>query len=98
MKLSRLDPDKQIAAGTIITVCGKRNTGTSLITRHLMSVLRDKIEFAICMTPTQSSADAFRQCMPHGLVYDQGLDLGVIERLMAYQSECAAKGKRDMSS
>ena len=94
IKLSRLEPEKQIAAGSIVTIVGKRNTGKTRLCLHLMYLLRDKFDFVIAMTPTQSTATALREIMPSACVYDQGLDLGVIERLMAYQADCAAKGKR----
>ena len=57
LKLSRLDPAKQIAAGSIITVVGKRNTGKSKIVQNLMYLLRDKFEF--CISPHQKNAQAF---------------------------------------
>ena len=94
IKLSRLEPEKQIAAGSIITIVGKRNTGKTRLCLNLMYLLREKFDFVIAMTPTQSTATALREIMPAACVYDQGLDLGVIERLMAYQADCAAKGKR----
>jgi hypothetical protein len=93
LKLEKLDPQAQINAGSIITVIGKRNTGKTVLLRSLMYKLRDRIEFAICMTPTASSAESFRQSMPPGCVYD-GLDLDVIDRLMEFQSDCARRGKR----
>ena len=98
IKLSKLEPDRQIAAGSIITIVGKRNTGKTQLCLNLMYLLRDKFEFVLAMTPTQSTAAALREIMPAACVYDQGLDLGAIERLMAYQAECAAKGKRQRST
>jgi len=51
IKLSRLDPEKQIAAGSIITIVGRLNSGKSKICLHLMYLLREKFEFVIAMTP-----------------------------------------------
>ena len=94
LKLLKLNPAEQISVGSIITVVGKRNTGKSLIVRELLYKLRDQIDFCVCMTPTASSAHAFSQMMPRACVYDQGLNLEVIDKLMAFQSDCAKRKKR----
>ena len=93
LKLAKLDPTQQIPSGSIITIVGKRNTGKTQCILNLMYALREKVEFAICMTPTRSSAVEFKKVMPSSCVYD-GLDLDVIERMMDVQAECAAAKKR----
>ena len=94
IQLQKLSPDKQIPCGSIISVIGKRNTGKSKIIMNLLYKLREKVDFCICMTPTTDSAEAFATCMPRQCIYDKGLDLDVIERLMDLQSDHAARGKR----
>ena len=93
LKLSKLDPAKQVAPGSIITLVGKRNTGKTQCILNLMFELRNKIELCICMTPTRSSAQAFAKVMPRCLIFDE-LRLDVIERLMDIQSEIAAAKRR----
>ena len=93
LKLDRFDPATQIPKHSIITVIGKRNTGKSTMVKSLLYKLRDRVEFCLCFTPTASSAEAFAQVMPRACVYDK-LDMEVIDRLMAYQSDCANRGKR----
>ena len=94
LKLSRLDVSKQVPLGSIITIVGKLNTGKSKCVLNILYKLRDKLDFCLCMTPTASSAAAFAQIMPRACVYENGLDLDVIERLMAFQSDCAKEKKR----
>jgi hypothetical protein len=53
----------------------------------LMYKLRDKIDCCIAMTPTTSSAEEFAKVMPRQCVYDQGLNLNVIDRLMDTQTD-----------
>ena len=93
LKLDRFDPDT-LPLGSITLCQGRRNTGKSTILKSLMLALKDKIDVCVAMTPTQSSADFFRSVMPPQLVYDKGIELGVIETLLAIQRELIANGKR----
>ena len=93
LQLHKLDPARQIAAGSIIHVISKRNTGKSILIKGLCYKLRDKIDFCICFAQSTSSAESFASIMPPRCIY-QTLDLSVVDRLMAYQKECAQKGKR----
>ena len=90
--VERWDAD-QIKPGSIIALIGKRGSGKSHMALQILYKLRNKIDFAVCMTPTQSSAEAFSRCMPRCLIYDK-LDLDAIQRLIDYQSDCLARGKK----
>eukprot|EP00966_Prymnesium_polylepis_P092392 2138846-Prymnesium_polylepis.1 len=96
IRLERLSPG-QIAVGSIISIIGKRGTGKTLMLRALTYKLRDKIDFCIAMTPTTSSAEALAKVMPRQCIYDQGLNLDVIDRLMDTQTDNAARGSRVFS-
>jgi energy-coupling factor transporter ATP-binding protein EcfA2 len=98
IKLERLSPTESIAAGSIISIIGKRGTGKTLLLRALTYKLRDKIDFCIAMTPTTSSAEALAKVMPRQCIYDQGLNLDVIDRLMDTQTDNAARGSRVFST
>ena len=94
--VDRLDADS-IKTGSIIVLLGRRGTGKSVCAYNLLYKLRDKHDFALCFTPTQSSADLFAKCMPRRCIYDR-LDLTVLQRLLDYQASCLAKGKRCRST
>ena len=93
LKLDRFDP-RTLPLGSITLCQGRRNTGKSTILKSLMFALREKIDCCVAMTPTQSSAEFFRSVMPAPLVYDKGIELGVIETMLTIQRELIAIGKR----
>ena len=93
LKLDRFDPST-LPLGSITLIQGRRNTGKSTILRSLMYAQRSKVDICVAMTPTQSSAEFFRSVMPPQLVYDKGIELGVIESLLTIQREIIAGGKR----
>ena len=53
----------------IILVVGKRGTGKSVLQRDLMYNMREKIDFGLAMTPTEETAEMFRQHMPDDWIY-----------------------------
>lgn len=54
----------------IIIVVGKRGTGKSVLQRDLMYHLSDKLDFGLAMTPTEETADTFREHMPDSWIYN----------------------------
>jgi hypothetical protein len=93
LQLDRFDP-ASLPLGSISLVQGRRNTGKSTILKSLMFAVRSKIDCVVAMTPTQSSVDFFRSVMPTALVYEKGIDVGVIEAMLTMQRELISKGKR----
>jgi hypothetical protein len=97
IKLKRLSPTEQIAIGSTVSIIGKRGTGKTKMLMALMYKLRDKVDFCLAFTPTTSSAEEFAKVMPRQCIYDQGLSLEVIDRLMDTQTDNAARGSRVFS-
>ena len=54
----------------IIIVVGKRGTGKSVLQRDLMYHLAGKLDFGLAMTPTEETADTFREHMPDSWIYN----------------------------
>ena len=79
---------------SISLLLGRRNTGKSTLMRDLLYHMRDHSDVCICMTPTESAAQFFREITPKSFVYDSGLDLAMLESLMTIQREFARTGKR----
>ena len=91
--LDRLDPST-IKPGSVIVITARRNSGKTVLLRDLMFHLRKSIDVTVAMTQSVSSAEMLREHVPASCVYDQGLDLGVIEKLLAAQRASLAAGKR----
>ena len=69
LKVKRFDP-ATLKAHRIIILVGKRGTGKSVLQRDLMYHLSEKIDMGVAMTPTEESADTFRQHMPDSMIYN----------------------------
>ena len=91
--LDRLDPST-IKPGSVIVITARRNSGKTVLLRDLMYHLRKSIDVTVAMTQSVSSAEMLREHVPASCVYSDGLDLGVIEKLLAAQRASLAAGKR----
>ena len=69
MRIKRFDP-QTLKPHRIIIIVGKRGTGKSVMQRDLMYHLSGKVDFGLAMTPTEESADMFRQHMPDSWIYN----------------------------
>lgn len=92
VSISRLDPST-IKPGSVILCCARRNSGKSVLMRDILYHMRKQIDVTLVMTPTQSSADMFKEHVPGSLVW-MGLDMTIIERLLETQRACLQEGKR----
>tara|TARA_B110001450_G_C17656416_1_gene495458 strand:+ start:179 stop:1081 length:903 start_codon:yes stop_codon:yes gene_type:complete len=54
----------------IIIVVGKRGTGKSVLQRDLMYHLSGTLDFGLAMTPTEETAETFREHMPDSWIYN----------------------------
>lgn len=91
--LDRLDPSA-INVGSVIVITARRNSGKTVLLRDVMFHLRKSIDVTVAMTQSVSSAEMLREHVPASCVYDQGLDLGVIQGLLVAQRASLAAGKR----
>ena len=91
--LDRLDPST-IKPGSVIVITARRNSGKTVLMRDLMYHLRKSIDVTVAMTQSVSSAEMLREHVPASCVYSDGLDLSVIEKLLAAQRASLAAGKR----
>ena len=91
--LDLLDPST-IKPGSVIVITARRNSGKTVLLRDLMYHLRKSIDVTVAMTQSVSSAEMLREHVPASCVYSDGLDLGVIEKLLAAQRASLAAGKR----
>ena len=91
--LEQFDPTT-IKPGSVVVITARRNSGKTVLLRDCMYHLRKSIDCTVCMTQSVSSAEMFRQHVPASCVHENGLDLAVIEKLLAAQRASLAAGKR----
>lgn len=85
VRLKRFDPTT-IKAHRIIILVGKRGTGKSVLQRDLMYHMRDSVDFGLAMTPTEETAEMFRQHMPHDWVYN-AFSTAKLDTMLSLQRE-----------
>jgi hypothetical protein len=85
VRLKRFDPTA-IKPHRIILVVGKRGTGKSVLQRDLMYHMRDSIDFGLAMTPTEETADMFREHMPDDWIY-HGFSVAKLDTMLGLQRE-----------
>lgn len=68
LKLKRFNPET-LKEHRIIIIVGKRGTGKSVMQRDLLYHISRKLDFGLAMTPTEESAEMFRQHMPDTWIY-----------------------------
>tara|TARA_B110000046_G_C12891535_1_gene354586 strand:- start:42 stop:884 length:843 start_codon:yes stop_codon:yes gene_type:complete len=76
----------------IIIVVGKRGTGKSVLQRDLLYHLSDKVDFGMAMTPTEESAETFRQHMPDSWIYS-GFSTVKMEQMLSMQRDMVKNRK-----
>ena len=69
LKISKWDP-ATFKCGSVILICGKRGTGKSFLMKDLAYHIRDKVDYGVCMSPTDDVQDGFRSFMPASLIYN----------------------------
>ena len=92
----KFDP-KTLKPHRIIIVVGKRGTGKSVLQRDLLYHLADKLDFGLAMTPTEESAETFREHMPDSWIYN-GFSTHKLDTMLNLQRESVKKKKARVSS
>lgn len=75
--VSSIKPDR------IINVIGKRGTGKSHLIKEIMYTLRSRFDIGCGMTPTFSSAQDMKECMPNGMVFEDGYNESQLKKMLA---------------
>lgn len=96
LKIQRFDPEKQLKEHRICLFIGRRGTGKTKLMEDIMYRLKDRLDFGLCMTPTEETAGMFRQHVPDTWVYD-GFNTARLEQMLAMQRVASAAGKRPRS-
>lgn len=68
LRVRKFDPST-LKPHRIIILVGKRGTGKSVLQRDLLYHLSEKLDFGLAMTPTEESAETFRQHIPDSWIY-----------------------------
>lgn len=90
-RVQRFDPDT-MKPHRIILLIGKRGTGKSVLQRDLLYHMRERIDMSVAMTPTEESAEMFREHMPDAWIYNSFSQQG-IESLLALQRDSVRSKK-----
>ena len=80
LRVRRFDPTT-LKPHRIIIIVGK-----SVLQRDLLSRLADKLDFGLAMTPTEESADTFREHMPDAWIYPT-FSASKLEAMLVMQRE-----------
>lgn len=91
LRVRRFDP-ATLKPHRIIIVVGKRGTGKSVLQRDLMYHLSGKLDFGLAMTPTEETAETFRQHMPDSWIYN-AFSTDKLERMLNMQREMVKQKK-----
>lgn len=91
LRVKRFDPNT-LKPHRIIILVGKRGTGKSILTRDLMYHLKNKIDFGLAMTPTEESAEMFRDHMPDSWIYN-GFSTTKLDQMLSLQRELVKQKK-----
>jgi type II secretory pathway predicted ATPase ExeA len=93
LNIRKFDPCS-IKPGRIVLLVGKRGTGKSVLCKDLLYHMRDTVDVAVAMSPTNSSAETFSEFVPEALIYDEFKE-DVIANMMASQRRRAKRKGTD---
>jgi hypothetical protein len=97
MKLSikKFDP-ANMKEHRIILLVGRRGMGKSVLMRDLMQQLAGRVDFGLAMTPTEDTAEMFREHMPESWIYN-AFNTAKLETMLALQRDlCKSKKQRNL--
>lgn len=87
IRIRQWDPTT-LKDGRIVLLVGRRGGGKSTLMTSIMHALRDRLEFAVAMTPTEDSMDMFRKHMPESWIHS-GFAGTQLEDMMKAQRRCS---------
>ena len=91
LRVRKFDP-ATLKPHRIIIIVGKRGTGKSVMQRDLLYHLAQKLDFGLAMTPTEESAETFRQHMPDSWIYNS-FSTSKVESMLNMQRELVKEKK-----
>ena len=91
LKLSKWDPTTMKPHRKVLFI-GRSGGGKSVAMRHVLYHMRERVDLAICFTPTEETRKSFETMVPPSCVHD-ALDLRVVDRALSMQKENVEKGK-----
>ena len=95
MRVKRFDP-QTFKPHRIIIIVGKRGTGKSVLQRDIMYHMSQTWDFGLAMTPTEDSAEMFRQHMPDSWIYG-GFSSNKVDEMVSMQRDLSrTKQQRDL--
>lgn len=91
LDINKFDPDT-MKSNTIILLVGKRGTGKSTLLADLCYHLRNKVDFAVAMSPTEDTNQALAEFVPRSTIYGD-YDVSAVERIMEMQRDMWRAGR-----
>lgn len=70
IRIKKWDPSTLKPTSTVL-ICGKRNTGKSVVAYNLMHTLSDKVDACAVFCPTESNQGLYRRCLPPSHIHPQ---------------------------
>tara|TARA_Y100000389_G_scaffold202464_1_gene247834 strand:- start:2672 stop:3586 length:915 start_codon:yes stop_codon:yes gene_type:complete len=92
LHVARLHESNHFVANRIFCVIGKRNTGKSVVIRNIVYHLSEQIDFAVLVSPTESTRQEFGAFMPQTWIHSN-YDADVIQRMIDVQKRATLMGK-----
>lgn len=91
IRVRKFNPSS-VRESRIFLVCGRRNTGKSVVIRDLLYHM-PKPDFAVAMAPTEDTLKMFREFLPESCIFDH-FNQDKIERIVSLQRELVSRGKK----
>lgn len=93
LELKRFSFDIVPKDGRTFLIVGKKGTGKSVLLEDFLYNMKDRYDCALAMAPTKTSIDMFKQHVPPAFVYEEGLDVGVFNRVLNLCKEIKSTSK-----
>lgn len=92
MAIARLDEETHFRANRIFCVVGKRNTGKSVVIRNIIFHLSSQIDFAVLVSPTESTRQECGVFMPRTWIHSS-YNPDMIQGLVDVQKRSTMMGR-----
>jgi len=91
-RISQFDPSKA-STDRVWLLIGARNGGKSVLLRDLLYHNKGKIDIAMAMTATVSTANSFSEFIPEPFIYKDGYDYNKAENFLSSTEKLVVDGK-----
>lgn len=70
----KFDPETQLEPGSSMLIIGKRRSGKTYLLYDLFSYNEGAFRYGVILTPTSTTKELFKTCMPESMIYRHDVD------------------------